>query len=1016
MATGTRSKRTKKRVVEVLTTAPRKCGAPDVPPVNEYIKTAANKTPGCLSCPILPTIKGVKIGDDYKGGRAAHDDTTLTHRIRAIGGDKAKVLIVFDNPDAKEDEAGEAAIGREAKDIKSALESAGVDWRNEVRFTYSVKCCAFDAACVKTTAMRACSQFLAADIHKFDPDIIVPIGSAALQAVVGPKYNIKSCQGSPFRRRVGARKRTVFPMYPPGILFYQDTLRPIWNKGWENLAGLMSGKVKIGQGMGRYKRIRSAALAAKMFSRYNDTTVSFDFETNCLNPYNNRVPVVKILKRNGDSFTFDKPEEGEEKNWPTENATIAIVSWTDKMGRAWYVLRDHNDGDWTDADRRIFDESFRKFLRRRSVKKVVFNEMFEGTWCLAKYRTPIINVRDAMAVHHEVDEESSHALDNAATQFTSMGNWKQRMDMIAAKFNHNYKYIPVDIIGPYAGADADAALRLDNELMPKLDAKRRRLVNVFYPRVTEALCRAQTRGAKGDPKAAAFFEKFTRRQTHNAMIDVRRIPEVRRYARHKRRSELKKGNKKWELNLDSHFQVKDILFDEYKYEPLKFTDEEEESPSSDKDSLNHFIRQYQCPFSDALLDWRLYSKQHSTYALNLLDQLATFDGYIRGYFKPTGTVTGRLSSSDPNLQNQPRASRRLYISRFKDGCIVQADYSQIEVRIAASLANERLLVEAYIKGMDVHLLTMCRIFGYTEEEGKALKVNDPAKYEERRTIAKRIVFGVLYGSGAPGIVGTLRKEGVLISEEKAQEYIDKFFGVYTDLDAYCHEVVPNYISRTGYTKSPTGRRRHLPGVWSADRKNVSRALRQGPNAIIQGTASDITLTALVLIDEELRRRKMRAIIIITVHDSILIDCPRNEVEAVIKIVKTTMEEVPQRSASIWGKKFNWSWLRCPLVAEIKIGYNWRDAVEMKKDMSVDDALKAAADMTVREDTRYADIYTFSKLHGVEHAKLRDRKFMRRIEGTLAPGKSKGSPLERKDRRRLRKLYRLHRQSTKAVPA
>jgi len=992
-------------------------------PLNPY-SPIPKKGVGCLACPILPTIKGVQIGNDYCGGRPP-EITVDTHRVLGKGNLNPRVLVVLHNPSFKEDAEGKLGDNRELRDIKAAMSQAGIDYRKNVMFTYAVKCCAHGAACANTTAAKACAPFLSREIQKFNPEFIVPVGSTPLKMVCGPKYRIDTCHGSPFEQEVAGAKRKIMPVFTPGTLFYRDVLRPQWEKAWDDLAGLLEGRLTLGRGLGDYKEIVSAEKAAKMFDSYADQDVAFDFETNGLDPLDREMTVPQIKRREGNTFTLVSPRDAEYKE-RHEPAAVAIVSWSDKAGKGYYVLRDHVDGTWKAKDREVFDAAFKRFITRRSVRKVVHNGMFEQTWCRLFFKTRIVNLLDTMTIHHQVDEESPHSLDNVATQFTGMGNWKQPVTAVAETFSHNYRHIPKDIIGPYAGADADATFRLKDILLKKLDDKRKHLVVHYYPLMIDALSAMQVVGTHGDKEAAAFFSRYTALRSANALFDMKSLPVVRKYIRRKESEDPRRGKAdQWEFNTNSPDQVKEILYGELGYEPLKYTDAAEEATgdeedfdvsygSSDKDSLNHFIRTKNCAFSAALLAFRRYDKQHGTYAVPYLEHIRRFDGYIRGNFKPTGTKTGRTSSAGPNLQNAPVVAKRVYTSRFgDDGCIFAADFSQIEVRVAASLAREKSLLDAYASGTDVHLLTMCRIFHLTMDQAKELEKSDPKKYKRQRTIAKRVVFGVLYGIGAPGIVNTLRQEGIIADEEEAQEYIDAFFRAYPAIRRYIDDTC-DFIYENGYTLSPFGRRRHLPDIHSEDHGKVNRAKRQGPNAVIQSTASDMMVTAIILINKALRKKGYKSRLIMTVHDSIVLDCLRSEVAEVASLCLDIMENLPQRAAGVWGKGFDWSWLRCPIVAEGEIGLNWRDCVPYRPgaaegskvhgDATV--AVKEAAALQHKEDRKARDVYLHAKLHQHRASITKvHQKFLDRVASVVKPDSSDGVPLEPNMRKELRALVK-----------
>lgn len=928
------------KVAVALTVAGKSLHGPDVEPTHEALRPAASKGFGCLFCPVLPTVRGVKIGSDYKGGGRDTTKECVSHRMSGHGPTDARVMVVIERPSKGEDRNGEFLIPNR---IAVGFENANIN-PDEIRFTRAIRCYVPTGKKIADTMLRACNGYLAREIEKVDPEIIVVFGAAALRSVVGPTSTITASAGTPFKYKVCGKERIVFPMHSPSMLDIDDTMAADWQRALVSLSKVIDGEATVLKGKGVYTRVHSADQAAAMLEAITDGRVAIDFETNCLEPRDETVPVYKV-----GSTKTGKPKA--EKTDETERAKISIVSWTTQTGQGKYVVLSHVEGGWNKADRVLFKNALRRLLLRKSVLKLFWNGVFECSWMIVHLGCIPVNFIDVMMLHHQWNENPKHKLKDAAQALTGMGNWNEHVEKYAELVNHNFSRIPLRIVGPYAGADVDATLRIFLRLRKKIDNRRRRLVWNLYPKLIRTIARMQEHGTKGDMQAAKIFEECTRREASKRYDGILEIPEVKRYIRHKHRRDPNRGKaSEWQFNVGSDPQVREILFDTFKYEPFAFTKGGE--GKTDKESLNHFREKEKCPFATLLLEWRKYSKQHGTYALGLIDQMQRFRGFIHGHFLPHGTKTGRLSSAGPNLQNQPMVARRMYVSRFgNDGCLVAADYSQIEVRVSACVSRDPLLLDVYNAGQDVHTATMCKIFGFSMKKAGRIEKKDPKRFKRLRTIAKRIVFGVIYGIGPQGVMRVLRSEGVHITEEEAQTYIDKFFAVYERLRAWIDETNDRLYKRQ-YTLSPFGRRRHLPAIRSVEPKRRNRARRQGPNSVIQGAASDFTLTSMILIDRELEKRQLRSRIVINVHDSIVLDCPRSEAKEVAGIVKRIMENIPTLSVDIWGKGMDWSWIRCPIVAEVEVGLNWRDTV--KFDPSKDSLklkLKEAAAMQDEEDAK-----------------------------------------------------------------
>lgn len=319
------------------------------------------------------------------------------------------------------------------------------------------------------------------------------------------------------------------------------------------------------------------------------------------------------------------------------------------------------------------------------------------------------------------------------------------------------------------------------------------------------------------------------------------------------------------------------------------------------------------------------------------------------------------SSADPNMQNIPNKGasivKRMIVSRFgKNGCILQGDYSQIELRVLASVSRDKVMLKVYRDGKDIHKETTLSIFpaelkklgkGTVEEIYDSLEESDPATHKKMRTVAKRINFGVCYGIGAEGIVNLLRSEGIVITEEEAAEYIDRFYRKYPGVDRWIKNVRAK-LERDEKCVSVYGRTRHLPAVASEDHELVAQAKRQGPNFMIQNPASETTVTACILLSEYIKKHKMKSRLIMNVHDSIVIDAHRSEVAKLAKVQKTIMENIPKYGKSIWGADFDFSFLkRVPIIADIDVGVNYADCIKLNDKITITEALAASEEKAAK---------------------------------------------------------------------
>ncbi len=348
------------------------------------------------------------------------------------------------------------------------------------------------------------------------------------------------------------------------------------------------------------------------------------------------------------------------------------------------------------------------------------------------------------------------------------------------------------------------------------------------------------------------------------------------------------------FNVNSTPQLRTVLFEKLGLTPVKKT---KTGASTDADSLQKMIDAH--PIVEALLRYREVEKLRGTYA-DALPPLVQADGRIHATFNQIATTTGRISSEAPNLQNIPvrtshgRELRRAFIA--DEGCgLLTADYSQIELRVMAHLAEDPGLIEAFERGADIHTTTASRVFDVSEE-----KVD-----EFQRRFAKVVNYGLAYGMEAYGLAQRLD-----IPTEQAREILDAYFEAFPNIAAYMKETVRE-AKACGYTTTLFGRRRQLPELSSDNFRIRQMGERMAQNAPVQGSAADIFKLAMVGLDAALAEGKFASRMILTVHDELVLEVPIDERERVEPVVRDVMEHVTE--------------LRVPLVVDMGFGSTWADA-------------------------------------------------------------------------------------------
>ena len=348
------------------------------------------------------------------------------------------------------------------------------------------------------------------------------------------------------------------------------------------------------------------------------------------------------------------------------------------------------------------------------------------------------------------------------------------------------------------------------------------------------------------------------------------------------------------FNINSTKQLGELLFEKLALPPVKKT---KTGYSTNADVLEKLKNKH--PIIPAIMDYRMLTKLKSTYADGLMKVICD-DGRIRTTFQNLVTATGRLSSTEPNLQNIPVRTdlgaeiRKMFVPRAGN-VFVDADYSQIELRVLAHIADDTVMQDAFKSGMDIHTVTASQVFGVPPEQVTPLQ----------RRNAKAVNFGIVYGISEFSLA-----DDIGVSRYEAKEYIDNYLANYRGVKAYMKQVVEGAREK-GYTETMYGRRRYIPELKSSNFNIRSGAERIALNTPIQGTAADLIKLAMIRVDKALGEKYPEAKLLLQVHDELIVECPEEIAEDVASLVSREMTQVAS--------------LRVPLIAEAKIGKSWYDA-------------------------------------------------------------------------------------------
>lgn len=532
-------------------------------------------------------------------------------------------------------------------------------------------------------------------------------------------------------------------------------------------------------------------------------------------------------------------------------------------------------------------DDVKHLLENPKIVKIGHNIKFDIKWCRkhgVKIRGP---VRDTMVEAHLLNEnEPSFGLKELSAQYTDMGGYTDKIDRVVKLTKGDRSKVPRNILLKYCAADCDAAYRLDELFLPQI--KEQGLYPIFKltMRGLELFSRAELAGVKIDLEHREYLAKVFKKKIDTLYRKIGAASGVE------------------DFNPDSSMQLGALLTGKFGLPIVKQT--KKGKVSVDKFALEKLEKIDKSGIVKAILRLRKLNGDYSKYLEDTEKKnIISSDGYIHCEYRINGTDTGRYSCVNPNLQQVTKESpiKEIFISRFVPGRIVQIDYDQGELRLLAQYTQDSTLLESFRHGRDIHTTTASKIFG----------VKFDSVTPQQRFAAKTINFGILYGMGPDKLSNTLG-----ISITKAASFIRDYYANLKDVTKWKKDR-EREILETGQVTSLFGRKRRIPIVDENNKKALFKAQRQAVNAPIQGALHDLNILFATSLDNFLRRHNYQSIIILSVHDSIILDCPEEEVKEVEKIAKKLASEV---DTSEFGFSFN-----VPLTVSIGHGVNWKEASE-----------------------------------------------------------------------------------------
>ena len=558
------------------------------------------------------------------------------------------------------------------------------------------------------------------------------------------------------------------------------------------------------------------------------------------------------------------------------DAELVAMSFTTAEKSGWLVP--------VPADRveaQAVADIFKPFFSNAAITKIGQNMKYD-ILVLKNYGVEVAGrLFDTMVAHYLIQPELRHNLDLLAEKYLKYNTIKTE-ELIGRRGaeQKSMRDVDLNLLRDYACEDADITFRLK----PLLETELRRsdMEDLFYNIETpliQVLADMEYTGVKIDTGAL-----------NNYAVELRQsIGEI------ERKIYAEAGGV--EFNISSPKQLGELLFDRLKIGGAAKTKTKQYSTA--EDVLEKLADKH--PIIPLILEFRSLKKLLSTYVEALPQLVHHQTGRIHTSYNQTVTSTGRLSSTNPNLQNIPvreeigRKVRMAFVPTSPDGCILAADYSQIELRLMAHLSQDEAMIEAFRANQDIHAATAARLFHESVE----------SVTREQRRKAKSANFGIIYGISSFGLA---QNTGIKVSE--AKEIIDSYFASFPGVKNYMDQSIAT-ARNVGYTETLCHRRRYLPDLQSANSIVRSAAERNAINAPIQGTAADIIKIAMINIHRKMAEQGLKSAMVMQVHDELVFDVAPGEVEALSQLVKNEMESAIS--------------LSIPLTAEVGIGKNWLEA-------------------------------------------------------------------------------------------
>ena len=846
-------------------------------------------------------------------------------KVMGDGPKDAKIMFIGESLGQEEVIQQKVFVGSAGKLLNEAITNAGLK-REDVYVSNVIKCRPPDNRTPTSGEIKCCLPFLLDEIKEVKPKVICVLGGTALLAILKRK-GITSIRGNIFETAIELRK-PVDAFDETAFLKIKviPTLHPAYVLRW-----LEHPEYKEQM----FKDVELVAKASKENNYQKEKKqVNYNLEPSLAEI----ILLLNSIKNTNKTFTYDIETTG--FNFLTDKILTMAISTNETEA---FVI------DFTKyGEEQELKEALRGIFESKTILKIGANCKFDNKFIRQLGITVKLPQFDTMLAHFLLDENNQHGLKDLAWRYTDMGGYEEDMSKIfkekvsserrilSVKKKEgtitqeeydteyqkldNFSLIPIEVLKKYNCADTDCTYRLYNIFKPQLEVERLKHIHdlILMP-LQYVLSETEYIGIQIDTEYMKRFEKETRDKIDDILYRINSSNEVKETEKLTNKGILEGDKKYVKFNMNSNKQLQVLLFTSCKLQPVQKTATGYSTDASTLDILSK-----NSEIARMILEYRKYNHDLTAYIEQLKRNLDKNNKAHTDYMIH-GSVSGRIISHEPNLQNIPRDSgvKRLFIA--DPGCIlISADYSQVEYKMLANYTNDPKMLSDINSNLDIHSEMACMVWPhfYRKVGPKQFQYLQTNKIEskiggEHRVIAKAVVFGVMYGRGIKSLVEDLK-----ITEMEGHKIINTLFAMYPAASEWI-ENQKRIVKRDKMVTNLFGRRRRLPDIDSKEEQKRAEVYRQCVNTPIQSGASDLCSIATVRCYNNIKRLNLQSRLVLSIHDALKYNTPLNEIEQLIDCVKRGMTD------PVKGINFN-------LEVEFELGPTWGDMIELSEFNKVKD--------------------------------------------------------------------------------